>query len=58
MRKHPKTNHESKFWEGKQVDGVFRELMGRALARVEVTLRKVVLEIGPGLFPEPVQDLV
>lgn len=21
MRKHPKTNHESKFWEGKQVDG-------------------------------------
>lgn len=37
---------------------VFRELMGRALARVEVTLRKVVLEIGPGLFPEPVQDLV
>ena len=36
----------------------FGELMGRALAGAEVTLEKVVLEIGPGLLQEPVQDLV
>ena len=40
------------------MDGVFGELMGRALAGVEGALRKVVLEIGAGLLPEPAQDLV
>ena len=57
----PKTNHEgkeSKFWKWEQVDGVWGKLTGRALAGVEITLGKVVLEIGPGLLQEPVQDLV
>ena len=38
--------------------GAFGELLGRALAGVEGALGKVVLEIGPGLLPEPAQDLV
>ena len=49
---------ESKFWEGEQVDGLFGELMGRALAGAEMTLGKVVVEIGLGLLLEPAQDLV
>ena len=40
------------------MDGVFGELMGRALAGVEGTLGKVVLEIDLGLLQEPAQDLV
>ena len=61
MNKHPKTHHKRgrrvNFRRGSRWMG-FGELMGRALAGAEVTLEKVVLEIGPGLLQEPVQDLV